>query len=69
MILDIDIGNSYLKWRLIDGSDVIKKGSQIVDSILDSSIFERDILENISGARLCSVVSEATTIALSLIHI
>ena len=34
MILDIDIGNSYLKWRLIDGSDVIKKGSQIVDSIL-----------------------------------
>ena len=65
MILDIDIGNSYLKWRLIDGSDVIKKGSQIVDSILDSSIFERDILENISGARLCSVVSEATTIALS----
>ena len=43
MILDIDIGNSYLKWHLIDGSDVIKKGSQIVDSILDSSIFERDI--------------------------
>ena len=65
MILDIDIGNSYLKWRLIDGSGVIKKGSRIVESILDSSIFERDILENISGARLCSVGSEATTIALS----
>ncbi len=65
MILDFDVGNSYLKWRLIDGCDVIRKGSQKVDIALGSNVFEQDVLENISGARLCSVGSEAMTIALS----
>lgn len=35
MILDIDIGNSYTKWRLTDGAAVYRSGSQTTQSISD----------------------------------
>jgi pantothenate kinase type III len=34
MILDIDVGNTYVKWRLSTELEVIKRGSQKTDSLL-----------------------------------
>ena len=54
MILQIDVGNSQTKWRLVDGTEIQSRGSQQTQSLLDGSL----ILDNVSApssAQLCSV--------------
>ena len=55
MILDIDVGNTYVKWRLSTELEVIKRGSQKTDSLLCGQQLNLGCVEKISRARLCSV--------------
>jgi type III pantothenate kinase len=57
MILDIDIGNSYTKWRLTDGAVVYRSGSQTTQSI--SNGLELPPGVPILRVRLSSVVSDS----------
>ena len=57
MILDIDIGNSYAKWRLTDGAVVYQSGSQATQSISDGLELPSGV--SISRVRLSSVASDS----------
>ena len=57
MILDIDIGNSYTKWRLTDGAVVYRSGSQTTQSISDGLELPPGV--PILRVRLSSVVSDS----------
>ena len=57
MILDIDIGNSYTKWRLTDGAVVYRSGSQATQSISDGLELPPGV--PILRVRLSSVVSDS----------
>ena len=57
MILDIDIGNSYTKWRLTDGAVVYQSGSQATQSISDGLELPSGV--SISRVRLSSVASDS----------
>ncbi|HIG66714.1 MAG TPA: type III pantothenate kinase [Porticoccaceae bacterium] len=57
MILDIDIGNSYAKWRLTDGAEICQSGSQATTSISDGLDLPSGV--PISRVRLSSVASDS----------
>ena len=57
MILDIDIGNSYTKWRLTDGAVVYRSGSQTTQSISDGLELPPGV--PILRVRLSSVASDS----------
>ena len=57
MILDIDIGNSYTKWRLTDGAAVYRSGSQTTQSISDGLELPPGV--PILHVRLSSVASDS----------
>lgn len=65
MNLDIDIGNSNVKWRLLNGLSVIASGSQTTDSLSEGNIILPDISKHITRARLCSVGSNAVNTVIS----
>lgn len=54
MILQIDAGNSQTKWRLVDGTTVHSRGSQLTQSLLDDPLI-LDGTSSPSSAQLCSV--------------
>ena len=54
MILQIDVGNSQTKWRLVDGTEIRSRGSQHTQSLLDGPLILGDI-NTPSSAQLCSV--------------
>ena len=63
MILQIDVGNSQAKWRLIDGPDVRRRGSQLTSSLFDGPL-ELEGITSLTGAQMCSVVD--TSVELSI---
>ena len=54
MILQIDAGNSQTKWRLVEGTAVHSRGSQLTQSLLDGPLL-LDGISSFSSAQLCSV--------------
>ncbi|MBT3673132.1 MAG: type III pantothenate kinase [Porticoccaceae bacterium] len=58
MILDIDVGNSYVKWRLTDGAEVCQSGSQTTKSMGDGGL-ELPVGVSISQVRLSSVAKDS----------
>lgn len=62
MILEIDVGNTWAKWRLQDGQQLVGKGKVL------TAEFPRDdfrALDNVRAVRLASVASRANTAAMA----
>jgi type III pantothenate kinase len=57
MIVDIDVGNSYAKWRIVSSSGEKISGAQTVESILKQQRLNFDCQEQICQVRLSSVSS------------
>ena len=55
MIIDIDIGNTRVKWRVRDGADVIARGAQETDTLIDGAALQLDDVPRLCAARICSV--------------
>ena len=55
MIIDIDIGNTRVKWRVRDGADVIARGAQKTDTLIDGAALQLDDVPRLCAARICSV--------------
>lgn len=56
MILEVDFGNTRLKWRLLDPVRLLVESSGIVSSVSEfSAELGRQTLSNVSFARACSV--------------
>ena len=55
MILDIDVGNSYAKWRLQDAGVVISRGSQQTQSILEQQKLDLSLNSGLDQVRLSLV--------------
>lgn len=60
MILDIDAGNSFVKWRLCQGREALASGSQSTGSVLESGLDLTEV-ETVSAARLSSVANNSLT--------
>ena len=58
MILDIDAGNSYVKWRLTGEGAAIVRGSQPTELVLTQGL-DLKAVTDISMARLSSVANNA----------
>ena len=52
MIVDIDVGNSYAKWRIVSSSGEKISGAQTVESILKQQRLNFDCQEQICQVRL-----------------
>ncbi|MDG1818201.1 MAG: type III pantothenate kinase [Porticoccaceae bacterium] len=55
MILDIDAGNTRIKWRVLDQAGVIARGDQLTESVRQGTPLEITDADNIQRIRLCSV--------------
>ncbi len=55
MILELDIGNSRVKWRVTDGSQVISTGRYSHDAFLDEGITTLSTMQAITRLRVASV--------------
>ena len=55
MIIDIDIGNTRVKWRVCDGADLIARGAQNTDTLIDGAALQLDSVPGLDAARICSV--------------
>ena len=55
MILDIDAGNTRIKWRVLDQGQVVARGDQLTESIRQYASLEITGAGNIQRIRLCSV--------------
>lgn len=60
MILDIDAGNSWIKWRLHENAEIVQRGSQATASALDTGL-ELPKIKSLSAARLSSVANHSLT--------
>lgn len=60
MILDIDAGNSFVKWRVKDGSEVIASGSEATKQVIKAGLDLKQI-EGLSEVRIASVAHQALT--------
>ena len=58
MNLDIDIGNTRIKWRVVDGADVVDRGVQLTESIRQGSAFDIGALKHIDRVRLSCVAEQ-----------
>jgi len=54
VILDIDAGNSFVKWRVKDGPEIIAAGSEVTGQVIKAGIDLQQI-EGLSLARIASV--------------
>ncbi|MCS5587977.1 MAG: type III pantothenate kinase [Porticoccaceae bacterium] len=64
MILDIDIGNSRIKWRLVDNGKPVATGSQATSAVAAGEPFELLGVTAVDEARAASVADSAVTAAL-----
>ena len=58
MILDIDAGNSFVKWRVVDDSEVIAAGSEATEQVSKQGL-DLTRIESLNQARISSVVNRA----------
>ena len=65
MILDIDIGNTNTKWRVIDKSRISLRGSQTTESLINGQDLDLSLVARLTRARLCSVADKSIITALS----
>ena len=65
MILDIDIGNTNTKWRVIDQSRISLRGSQTTESLINGQDLDLSLVDRLTRARLCSVADKSIITALS----
>ena len=63
MILDIDVGNSFVKWRVSGGLGVTHRGSQATASIIKEGL-DLIISGSLTQARLSSVADGSVATAL-----
>lgn len=59
MIIDIDIGNTRVKWRVRDGARPIARGTQNTDRLIDGAALQLDQVPRLSAARICSVADDS----------
>ena len=55
MILELDVGNSRIKWRLLDASMAVASQGHVAD--IEELQQSADLQQPISAARMCSVRS------------
>jgi len=58
VILDIDAGNSFVKWRVVDNSEVIAAGSEATEQVSKQGL-DLTRIESLNQARISSVVNRA----------
>lgn len=58
MILDIDAGNSFVKWRVVDDSEVIAAGSEATEQVSKQGL-DLTRIESLNQARISSVANRA----------
>ncbi|WP_315981437.1 hypothetical protein [Aliamphritea spongicola] len=63
-VLDIDIGNSFLKWRLVDESGQRQSGRCLVTDY--PQVFSGRLLAGVERIRVASVAGTAVNSALQL---
>ena len=56
MILDIDAGNSFVKWRVVDDSEVIAAGSEATEQVSKQGL-DLTRIEGLNQARISSVAN------------
>lgn len=63
MILELDCGNSYVKWRIVDGVCDVPVAEGIVTTVLDliSDLRSRHLMSAITRSRMASVRGDAET--------
>ena len=64
MILQIDVGNSQAKWRLMEGAKVRARGSQTTWSLLAGPL-DLDYIGSLTGAQICSVADPSIELSIS----
>ena len=55
MILDIDAGNTRIKWRVVDGREILAGGELPTDSVVQGTPIEIEVDGTVERIRLCSV--------------
>jgi type III pantothenate kinase len=60
VILDIDAGNSFVKWRVVDNSEIIAAGSEATEQVSMQGLDLKQI-EDLHQARISSVANRALT--------
>ena len=55
MILDIDAGNTRIKWRVLDQGQVVSSGDQLTESVRQLAALDITCAESIQRIRLSSV--------------
>ncbi len=58
MNLDIDIGNTRIKWRVMDGAYVVERGVQLTESVRQGSPLDVGALKDIDRVRISSVAED-----------
>ena len=58
MILDIDAGNSFVKWRVVDNSEVIAAGSEATEQVSKQGL-DLTRIADLNQARISSVANRA----------
>lgn len=58
MILDIDAGNSFVKWRVVDNSEVIAAGSEATEQVSKQGL-DLTRIAGLNQARISSVANRA----------
>jgi len=59
MILQIDAGNTRIKWRIIDAGTTIADGHQLTRSFIDGEALRLPIISSLKKAQLCNVAGES----------
>lgn len=62
MILEIDVGNTWAKWRLLDGSQLLRRGRAATAEFPEAELGN---LQGVRSVRLASVSSPANTVAIA----
>lgn len=57
MILDIDAGNSFVKWRVMDGSNLVARGAKATEEVMAGRL-TFDAVDTLTQARLSSVANQ-----------
>jgi type III pantothenate kinase len=67
MILEIDIGNTFAKWRMMDGQSVMARGKASSKNLLQDAVFATRVLaaNAVHRVRLAAVIATADTAQVS----
>ena len=65
MNLQIDVGNTQTKWRVVEGGQVLQRGSQETATLTDGQL-DFSAVPSITDAHLCSVANPIITQSISL---